>query len=50
MKRAFKKRPRKGLMRMGAHEFTKKMRETRRTNFEMKKWIRDYYDKYGYED
>jgi hypothetical protein len=39
-----------GVMRMGAHEFSKKVRETRRQNFEMKKWISDYYDRYEFEE
>jgi hypothetical protein len=40
------KQPRKDAMRMGSHEIEKHIRNIRRKNFRMKKWIQDYYEHY----
>ncbi len=38
------RQPRKEVMRMGSHEMEKQIRNIRRKNFQMKKWIKNYYE------
>ena len=38
------KKPRKSAVRLNTWEFESKIKEARKRNFEMKKWIKSYYD------
>jgi hypothetical protein len=47
---SLRKKPRKEVMRMGPYEFQRRLRDIKRKNFEMKKWIRAYYDRMEVEN
>jgi hypothetical protein len=41
---SYKKQPRKSSVRFTVWEFERDLKAARKRNFEMKKWIRSYYD------